>query len=45
MSATPLWQAELGLLQSILEQTGLVPTVKWGIPVYTFKPTWIPEAF
>ena len=30
------WHAELGKLRSILQQTSLEETIKWGSPVYTY---------
>jgi uncharacterized protein YdeI (YjbR/CyaY-like superfamily) len=32
-----LWPEELDLLKSIVNKTGLVETIKWGAPVYTYK--------
>lgn len=32
-----LWEEELDLLKSIVNKTGLVETIKWGAPVYTYK--------
>lgn len=29
------WKAELTLLRKLIQQTGMVETVKWGAPVYT----------
>jgi uncharacterized protein YdeI (YjbR/CyaY-like superfamily) len=31
------WQNELIELRKIMQSAGLVETIKWGIPVYTFK--------
>lgn len=31
------WEEELKLLQSIIAQTGLIETTKWGSPVYTIN--------
>ena len=32
-----LWIEELDLLKSIVNKTGLIETIKWGAPVYTYK--------
>ncbi|HLV46816.1 MAG TPA: DUF1801 domain-containing protein, partial [Flavobacterium sp.] len=31
------WNEELNLLTEIVEKSGLVKTIKWGAPVYTYK--------
>lgn len=37
MNREEQWQEEIHRLQSIIEKAGLVPALKWGIKVYTYK--------
>ncbi len=33
----PEWQTELHFLCSVIEETELTPTIKWGAPTYTYN--------